>query len=186
MPADLSRGELRHRIRTACGWIGDRTDEYRYADLTGWWRSPDLLATLGPALAGLFAADRPTIVLGIESRGCLLGPLVAVALGVGFVEIRKGLGPSSDSDAWVHRTTPPDYRDRHLSLGLPTRLLGSGDRAVLVDDWIETGGQAIAAQLLAFDREATWLGVATVVDGLSVHQVRRRLNVRSLVHQRDL
>jgi adenine phosphoribosyltransferase len=183
---NVSLEEVKSGLRTALAWRGDRTDRHRYADVTGWWRRPDLLANLGPALAGLFADRAPTVVLGPESRGCLLGPLVALHLGVGFVEIRKDRAPSADSDAWLRRTTPPDYRDRHLSLGFRKHLVDGGDRVLFVDDWIETGGQAHGAHLLTRDAEATWLGAATVVDALRSNRVRRDLGVRSLLHVREL
>ncbi len=116
----------------------------------------------------------------------MLGPLVALRCGVGFVEVRKNRVGSSDSDAWRQRITPPDYRDRHLTLGFRKNLIESGDRVLFVDDWMETGGQAAGAHLLVEDAGATWIGAATVVDGLRSNQVRRRLNVRSLLHVRDL
>ncbi|WP_328615562.1 phosphoribosyltransferase family protein [Amycolatopsis sp. NBC_00355] len=186
MSGDVWLEEVKSGLRGAFTWHGDRTDRHRYADVTGWWRRPDLLGHLGPALAHLFAGEHPTVVLGPESRGCLLGPLVALHLGVGFVEVRKDRVASSDSDAWLRRTTPPDYQDRHLTLGFRRNLVGGGDRVLFVDDWIETGGQAHGAHLLVEDAEATWIGAATVVDALSGNQVRRHLNVRSLLHVREL
>lgn len=178
--------QVKSGLRNAFAWRGDRTDKHRYADITGWWRRPDLLRDLGPALAGLFADEQPTVVLGPESSGFLLGPLVALSLRVGFVEVRKNPAAASDSDAWLRRTTPPDYRDRHLTLGFRKHLLDGGDRVLFVDDWIDTGGQALGTSLLTQDAEATWVGVATVVDALSSNQLRRRLNVRSLMHIRQL
>jgi adenine phosphoribosyltransferase len=180
------RDDVRERLRVAFRWRGDRPDDHQYADMTSWWRVPELLRDLGPALASLVDEQRPTVVLGIESRGCLLGPLVALTLGVGFVEVRKDRAPSCDSDAWLQRTTPPDYRDRHLKLGFRKTLLSPSDRVVLIDDWIDTGGQALGVLALAEDAHATWLGVATVVDALRSHQLRRQLNVQSLLHERDL
>ncbi|WP_033290614.1 phosphoribosyltransferase family protein [Amycolatopsis jejuensis] len=174
------------RIREATVVLGDRTDYARYPDPAGWWRAPGLLRDLGPALAGLFDGDEPNVVLGPESRGSLLGPLVAVALGAGFVEVRKNRHPACDSDRWLQRTSPPDYQDRNLTLGFRRRLLSAGDRVLLVDDWIETGGQAFAAQALAADAGATWVGVAVIVDGLRRNEPRRQLRVRSLLHVRDL
>jgi adenine phosphoribosyltransferase len=178
--------EIRNRLRHTFTWRGDRTDKSRYADVTEWWRSPELLRELGPSLARLFEEDKPTVVLGPQSRGCLLGPLVALELGVGFVEVRKEETPSGDSDLWVRRTTPPDYRDRHLTLGFRKSLIGAGERVLLVDDWIDTGAQAYAAYQLVNDAEATWLGAAVVVDALANNQDRRLLGVRSLLHIRDL
>ncbi|MEV4050043.1 phosphoribosyltransferase family protein [Amycolatopsis sp. NPDC049688] len=186
MSPNVSLEEVKSGLRRALTWHGDRPDRHRYADVTGWWRRPELLANLGPALAGLFADRPPTVVIGPESRGCLLGPLVALHLGVGFVEVRKNRAGCIDSDAWLRRTTPPDYRDRHLSLGFRRRLVGGGDRALFVDDWIETGGQAHGARLLTEDAGATWLGAATVVDALRGNRVRRELDVRSLLHLREL
>jgi len=79
-----------------------------------------------------------------------------------------------------------NYQDRHLGLGFRKHLVSGGDRVLFVDDWIETGGQAHSAHLLTQDAKATWLGAATVVDALSSNQVRRHLNVRSLLHIREL
>jgi hypothetical protein len=78
----------------------------------------------------------------------MLGALVALELGVGLIEVRKDPDRQqlADSDAWLSQTTRPDYRDRHLSLGFRRGLLQSGDRVVFVDDWIETGSQALAIQ----------------------------------------
>jgi adenine phosphoribosyltransferase len=178
--------DLRARLREAFCWLGDRPDRHQRADVTGWWRAPDLLADLGPALAQPFTQHRPTVVLGLQSRGCLLGPLVAVTRDVGFVEVGKDPTPSSDSDAWLIQTTPPGYRDRQLRLGLTARPLHPTDRVLLVDDWIDTGGQASGAHLLVHRAGAHWLGVTVIVDALHDHQTRRRLNVTTLLHLRDL
>jgi adenine phosphoribosyltransferase len=186
MSTEPSLRETRQLLRDAFTWRGDRTDDNRYADVTGWWRDPGLLKELGPALAQLFTHERPTVILGPESRGCLLGTLVALHLGVGFVEVRKNRAPSSDSDRWLQRTSPPDYKDRQLTLGFRRSLVGSGDRVLLIDDWIATGGQALGARQLVRDAQATWLGVATVVDALTSHEIRRRLRVKALLHIRDL
>jgi len=134
----------------------------------------------------LFAECQPTVVLGTPSRGTLLGALVASHLGVGLVEIRKDEGPAADSDGWFSRTTPPDYRDRHLTLGFPRHLLQAGQQALFVDDWVDTGGQALGARGLVEDAGAHWLGVAVIVDALADSRLRRDLSVRSLLQSREL
>ena len=178
--------ELRAQLRSAFTWRGDRWDDSYLADVTGWWRDPKLLVQLGPALAELHRHREPTVILGLQSRGSLLGPLVAQSLGVGFVEVRKEPSPAADSDDWVEVTTPPDYRDRHLTLGFRRRLVVPEDRVLLVDDWIDTGGQALGTRALVTEVGASWIGVAVVVDALSDHAIRRDLSVKCLVHMREL
>lgn len=177
------RSELLRLWRTT----GDRGDgDARWADVTGWWRDAALLSRIGAALADLVDGEQPSVVIGPQSRGCLLAALTAASLGVGMIEIRKDDGPISDSDAWRSATTPPDYRDRNLTLGFPRSLLQSGERVLFVDDWIDTGGQAIGSRQLVMSAGATWLGAAVIVDGLADARLRRDLDVRSLLRGRDL
>jgi adenine phosphoribosyltransferase len=177
--------DLRAHLRAAFRWLGDRDDPGYVADPTGWWRDPGLLAALGPALAAL-APERPTLVMGPQSRGSLLGALTAQHLGVGLLEVRKERAPGADSDRWWTATTPPDYRDRHLEMGVRRRHLTAGERVLLVDDWIDTGGQVTACRAVVEQSGATWLGAAVIVDGLEDAVLRRRLAVRSLLRRREL
>ena len=144
-----------------------------------------MLREIGPALAGLYDGE-PTVVLGPVSRGSLVGALTAAALGVGFVEMRKHSGSSVDSDRWVRRTTAPDYQDRHVVFGFRRHLIRSGDRVLMVDDWIDTGATARAARALVEDCGARWLGAACIVDGLTDPRLRHDLPVRALLDVRQL
>jgi adenine phosphoribosyltransferase len=92
----------------------------------------------------------------------------------------------ADSETWLRRRTPPDYADRQLTLGFPVSRLQPGERVLLVDDWVATGGQALGVQALVADAHATWLGCAVIVDGLDSHQTRRVLSLRSLLRLREL
>ncbi len=166
-------------------WRTDRAEHSACADVTGWWREPALLASLGRALGSLHS-EAPTVVLGPQSRGSLLGALVAAHFGVGLVEARKDPGPASDSDQWRTRTTPPDYKDRHIAFGFRRDLIRSGDRVLFVDDWIDTGATAVACKSLVLDSGARWTGAATVVDALNSSRLRLELSLRSLLHLRDL
>ena len=177
---------LRDKLVADFSWRGDSTDRGRWADITRWWRNPEILGSLGPALSALHPDSRPTVILGPQSRGMLVGALVATNLGIGMVEMRKDEGPSADSDAWRQRTTPPDYRDRHLTLGFPKELVKAGDRVLFVDDWIDTGGQALGAHGLVTDAGAHWLGAAVIVDSLTDARLRRDLGVRALIQGREL
>lgn len=177
---------LREALRRTFAWRGDRVDDARYADVTGWWRDPAVLDGIGPALAGLYGPQRPTVVVGPQSRGMLVGALTASALGVGFVEARKDPTPASDADAVLQRTSAPDYNDEHKVFGFRRRLLHAGDRVLMVDDWIATGATALTVRALVEDSGAQWLGLAAIVDALQDAGLRRRLPLRSLLHERDL
>lgn len=179
--------DIRPALKSAFLWRGlNMYGQDGRADITGWWRDPAILGGLGPALAGLFGSESPTVVLAPQSRGTMLGTLVAVHLDVGMVELRKEPAPAADEDAWRVRTTPPDYRDRHLQLAFRKDLLKSGDRVLFIDDWIATGGQAATAQALVLDAGARWVGAAVIVDALETSHLRRDLGLRSLLHVRDL
>ncbi|UQX88680.1 hypothetical protein M6D93_01450 [Jatrophihabitans telluris] len=128
----------------------------------------------------------PTVVLGPESRGSLLGALVAGHLGLGLVEVRKDPARSADSDRWLTAFTPPDYQDRTLLLGARRDHLLAGQRVLFVDDWIDTGGQAQAVRAIVGAAQAVWCGAAVIVDALQDSRLRRDLGVRSLMGIRDL
>jgi adenine phosphoribosyltransferase len=178
---------LRTRLRAAIVWHPDRTGKLRYADVTGWWRDAALLRALGPALAALFPQPPvATVVLGPQSRGCLVGVLVARHLEVGFVEVRKNESSATDSERWVRQTTPPDYRYRHLELAFRRGLVQPSDRVLVADDWIDTGSQVATVKRLVDGVGATWIGAACIVDGLGDAGLRRDLGVRTLFRVRNL
>lgn len=167
-------------------WVGDRADNLLTADLTGWWANASILGRLGAALAAPFSDLNPTLVLGPQSRGALLGALVALHLEIGLVEVRKDPVPGADSDRWLVARTPPDYQDRHLKLGFRRDLMPSTARALFVDDWIATGGQAIAARNLVESSGASWCGVAVVVDALEDSRLRSDLDVHCIFRVNEL
>jgi adenine phosphoribosyltransferase len=144
-----------------------------------------LLRDLGPALGHLYDVT-PTVVVGPVSRGSLLGALTAAALGVGFVEIRKNNGQATDSDRWVHRTTGPDYQDRHVVFGFRRDLIKAGDRVLMIDDWADTGATAVVTRALVKDCGAQWIGAACIVDALGNARLRHDLPLRALINARRL
>jgi adenine phosphoribosyltransferase len=139
------------------------------------WRAfgdRELFARTVAALAVPFRGERYTKIAGIEGRGFVLGGAMAAHTGAGFVAIRK-------QDGWLpgevlERVTDPDWQGRTHALRLQREALGAEDRVVLVDDWYETGSQALAARDLIEATGATMLGMSIVVDDLS-DDVRARL-----------
>jgi adenine phosphoribosyltransferase len=103
-------------------------DRVSWAEVGEWGtsgRDAGVLRELGPALGDLYDVT-PSVVLGPVSRGSLVGALTAAALGVGFVEMRKGDGPASDSDRWVRCSTGPNYQDRDIVFGFRRELVRAG------------------------------------------------------------
>ncbi|KFC61757.1 Adenine phosphoribosyltransferase [Devosia sp. LC5] len=100
-----------------------------------------------------------THVAGIEARGFIFGAGVAIALGVGFIPVRKkGKLPGE--------TIGQNYA---LEYGVDTieihaDVLDAGDNVLLVDDLIATGGTAIAAVGLLRRTGATVANAAFVID----------------------
>lgn len=82
-------------------------------------------------------------VLGIESRGFILGAPLAYLLGIGFVPIRKG-------GKLPAQTIGQDYDLEYGTdrIEMHTDAISKGDRVLLVDDLIATGGTAEAAAKL--------------------------------------
>ncbi|GAA2343436.1 phosphoribosyltransferase family protein [Dactylosporangium salmoneum] len=171
--------DLLTRLRVGFHWRGG--PDVAFADITEWWRDPVVLRDLPPALAALFEAA-PTVVLGPASRGTLLGALVAAHLGVGLVEVRKNDRVAEHSPFHIGRDVP-----RQMSLSFRRALVRPHDRVLCVDDWVESGAQALAIRDMVDEIGAEWLGLACVVDDLQGRDdVRRRLDARALLSAEGL
>lgn len=182
----LVHAHLTTRLANAFRWIDPGPDStHLVSDISGWWRDPEILARLGPALGEPFRAERPTVVVAPEVTGFLLGPLVAVALGIGFVPAYKNTGERRIAERTVWAETEPDYRERRLALGFRERHVRAGDRVLLVDDWVDTGAQLIALHRLVIARGAKPVGAAAIVAACPL-EVRRRLRLRALLTPDDL
>jgi adenine phosphoribosyltransferase len=177
---------LRERLIAEFRWVGDRGTRSRLADTSGWYRDPSILSEVGSALAAEFREDPPDLVIAPERSGYLIGPLVAQALGAGFVGVEKSRHDLADSDIWLTTTTPVDYLGRNMQLHVRKRLLPPGARVLIVDDWADTGGQLLALSAMAAQAGAKVAGVVVLVDALAQHTVRRSLGLRSLLNVRDL
>ena len=133
-------------------------------------------ASLRMCIQALAAAGRGlavTRVVAIEARGFVLGGAVAVELGVGLITVRKSGGLSSEGK--VCEGTAADWRGLRHQLWLRTADVVVGDRVLLVDDWIETGSQAVAVERLVTVAGGELVGISVVVDQLHDDAVRSAL-----------
>jgi adenine phosphoribosyltransferase len=133
-----------------------------HADVLGLVADGAFLAQAAEALAAPFKAAAVTKVAGVEARGFILGTAVAVNLHVGFVPIRKQGSIHPGPKAVIR--AEPDWRGNQPVLVLQRAAVTAVDRVLLVDDWIETGSQALAARQLIEDCGASWAGLTVLVD----------------------
>ena len=157
-------------------WVDGHADVWRL------FSDADLFRAIVRALSDPFRASSITKVVGIEARGFILGAGVAGELRSGFVAIRKpgGLLPGDK----LVRTTLPDYRNERVPLRLQRESLTREDRVLLVDDWFETGAQALAAKALIEASGATFAGASVIVDQLGP-DVRSSLSQFHALLRRD-
>jgi adenine phosphoribosyltransferase len=101
----------------------------------------EALAAAGRDEAGTVVVDK---VVGMEARGFILAAPVALSLGVGFIPVRKpGKLP------WTTRAVSYDLEYGSETLEMHVDALATGERVLVVDDVLATGGTAHAtAQLV--------------------------------------
>lgn len=150
-----------------------------YRDITPVLAEPGLIDAIVERLADALDGSAIDVVAGIESRGFLFGVPLAMRLGTGFVPIRKpGKLP------W--RTVRVDYALEYGEDSLEAHVdaVRAGQRVVLVDDLLATGGTAAAAAGLVRRLGATVSATTFVVElaflegraklaGLPVHSLVR-------------
>jgi adenine phosphoribosyltransferase len=154
-----------------------------HADLWRVWADPDALAAVIAGLVEPWQQERVTKVVGIESRGFLLGGAAALSLGAGFVGVRKATGPLPGSK--VTATADADYRGMRHQLRMQ-RVLKAHDRVLLVDDWAERGSQARGARALVESEASTFLGCALLVDQLVADSRAALGRVTALAYAHEL
>lgn len=136
-----------------------------HADVLGAVADAGLLARAAAALAAPFADERVTKVAGLEARGFIFGAATALELGAGFVPVRKPGGIHPGAKARV--VSAPSWRGEIVTLEVQRAAIQPGDRVLLVDDWAETGAQAIAAKQLIAECGGEYVGMSLLVDQLT-------------------
>jgi adenine phosphoribosyltransferase len=154
------------------------------ADVWSMLRDPEALAAIIRGLAAPYRSAGVTVVVAIESRGFLLGAAVAIELGVGFAAIRKD-GALFPGDKQRIRTEP-DYRGNTRELSALRSQFSAGDRALLIDDWIETGSQALAARAVVEACGAELSGLSVIIDETTAPTRKRLPPVMAIVSSLEL
>jgi adenine phosphoribosyltransferase len=136
-------------------------------------------AMLIDALTERFLNKDIDLILGIEARGFIFGPALAYRLNAGFIPVRK---PKKLPAETVKVTYDLEYGQDTLEMHKDA--IKSGQRIVIVDDLLATGGTAQATAKLAKSLGADICGLAFVVelDFLNGRDKLKEYDVVSLLH----
>jgi adenine phosphoribosyltransferase len=130
-----------------------------FKDITPLLRSPKALDYVSEALAEPFRDAGVTSVVAIESRGFIFGTGLARVLNAALILVRKpGKLP------WKTRSFEYTLEYGSGALEIHDDALTAGDRALIVDDVLATGGTAAAAACLVRDLGATIVGIGMVIE----------------------
>jgi len=152
-----------------------------FKDITPLLRDPGAFSRTLEALRDHHAGDRVQVVAAVESRGFIFGAALAVRLGAGFVPIRK---PGKLPYQTVSETYELEYGTDTIEVHKDA--VSKGDRVLVVDDLLATGGTARAAINLMRKLGADVVGATFLVELDFLHGRRQLADVPtfSLVHYR--
>jgi adenine phosphoribosyltransferase len=149
---------LKNHIRTVPDWPAPGV---QFRDITPLLQDAKVFRVLIDAFVHRYmsAPMRPDVVAGLDARGFILGAVIAYELNVGFVPIRKkGKLPFTT----VEETYELEYGS--ATVELHTDAVKPGDRVLLIDDLIATGGTMMAGMKLLEKLGAQVIEGAAIVD----------------------
>ena len=115
-----------------------------FKDLSPLMKDARIFKGIIEELAALHSAEKPDYILGVEARGFIFGSAMAMALGCGFLPIRKkGKLPGE--------TVSINYALEYgrATIEMLKGSLSPGDKVVIFDDLLATGGTMAASASLA-------------------------------------
>jgi len=125
--------------------------------------------------------EKPTVIVGLEARGFLFGPSLALRLGASFVPVRKKgkLPGPCDTEAFEKEYGKDFFQ-------MQSGALKAGQKVLVVDDIIATGGSAAAAGSLVKKQGATLLAYVFILE-LGFLKGREKLDapVFTLLHGQE-
>ncbi len=142
-----------------------------FYDISTLLRHPDAWQVAMGRLANVVRAYQPDLLAGIESRGFLLTAPLALKLGCGFIMLRKrGKLPGA--------TTGLDYALEYGNdrIEIQKDAIAPGQRVVLLDDLLATGGTMAAALALLRQARAEVPAAAALIE-LAFLEGRKKLDV---------
>lgn len=131
----------------------------KFKDVTTVMTNGEALRYVVKSLADHFGPRKPERIVGVESRGFLLGAPLAYELGVGFVLVRKaGKLPADKISVEYELEYGRDRLEMHVD------SIESGQRVVIVDDLLATGGTMAATAQLVEQLQGEILGFGFLIE----------------------
>ena len=130
-----------------------------FKDITPVLQHPHAFAEVIRKMTDYAAGRKPDIVVGIESRGFVLGPPIALRLGKGFIPVRKiGKLP--------HETIQCEYALEYgtSAVEMHRDAIIPGQRVLIVDDLLATGGTAAASARLVEELGGKVAGIVFLIE----------------------
>ena len=147
---------IRAHIRTVPDWP---VAGVQFRDITPLLANPRVFRVLIDQFVHRYFDVRPSAIAGLDARGFIIGSVLAYELNVGFVPIRKkGKLPFTT----VAETDELEYGS--ATVEMHTDAVQPGDRVVLIDDLIATGGTMMAGMRLLERLGAEVIEGAAIVD----------------------
>ena len=130
-----------------------------FYDITTLLRDPDGFHDAVDSMASPYQGEGIDLVVGIESRGFILGAAVADRIGAGFVPVRKiGKLPAERVRATYDLEYGSDSLEMHRDAVEP------GQRVLIVDDLLATGARRGRRSIWSSSSAATVEGVALLIE----------------------
>lgn len=140
-----------------------------FKDITPVLQDPETLRLACERLAQPFRNRDVSVVVGVESRGFIFGPPVALELGAGFAIARK-----SGKLPWTTVCESYDLEYGTDTIELHSDAVAPGQNVLLIDDLIATGGTAAATARLVRRMGGNFVGAAFLIE-LSLLEGRKEL-----------
>ena len=152
----------------------------QFKDITTPRQQPECLRWMRDEMVNLYKDKGITKIVGIESRGFIIAPAVAMELGVGFVPIRKpGKLPAETVEISYQKEYGVDTIQMHKD------ALSADDVVLLHDDLLATGGTMAAAIELVkkFGVKKVYVNFLIELDFLNGRELLEKgAEVDSLIH----
>jgi adenine phosphoribosyltransferase len=147
---------IRKHIRTVPDWP---VAGVQFRDITTLLQDPEVFRVLVDIFVHRYMGQRLDAIAGIDARGFILGAVVAYELNLGFIPIRKkGKLPFTTIQEEYELEYGSATVEMHADACKP------GDRILVIDDLIATGGTMLAGAKLLTRLGATIVETAAIVD----------------------